>query len=135
MVRRTFLLLTCWILIAECISLSGQTDPANGIQPFSTNQLGLDLASDNINVQIPILNKPTFSYRLLGNSHYFAAVNTNTFTASWNRPVALYGQMSGMVGLTWAAPGRDVLIVGFASIRPIARDQKLARDSSTTDGC
>jgi RHS repeat-associated protein len=61
------------ILILSLVA-AAQSDPAAGIQPFSTQVGGqydsIDLASSNINLIIPILNKNgkfPFKYQLVGN--------------------------------------------------------------------
>jgi YD repeat-containing protein len=78
-----------------------QTDPAAGIQPFSTNRFGVDLATSNINVEIPVRDKLGFPYSLVQNSHAYAyeyTVSGQSF-ASWGINYKMQGQPA--MGATW----------------------------------
>ncbi len=65
-----------------------QSDPSAGIQPFSTQVNdqydSIDLASSNIYLSIPILQKNgkfPFSYQLVGNFHVYPVFNNEDFWA------------------------------------------------------
>jgi RHS repeat-associated protein len=79
LVLRTILLL---VVLVGCANAQ-VSDPAAGILPFSTHVSGpvdsLDLATDNIHINIPIRSKTgaiPFSYALIGNSHAYTFTST-----------------------------------------------------------
>jgi YD repeat-containing protein len=77
-----------------------QNDPSAGIQPFSTNQFGVDLASGNINLSIPLRSKSTMSVNLVGNYHVFVDQNTNAVSSN----VSLVSTASSLLGYRVGAP-------------------------------
>jgi hypothetical protein len=87
-----------------------QTNPTAGIQPFSTNQFGIDLATSNINLSIPIRSKPTLSLAL-----------STTFTPYQNASspgLALRVSSSGMLGYTVASTVTVTTVCGTTEGKP-----------------
>jgi RHS repeat-associated protein len=79
-----------------------QSDPAMGMQLFSTNHFGIDLASSNVNLSIPVrskIGKLPFSSMFVGNYHAFQAANSWAVTsglAMYVSPIVnLHGTISG----------------------------------------
>jgi RHS repeat-associated protein len=83
-----------------------QSDPAAGIQLFSTNNFGIDLASSNVSLQFPArskVGKLPFSSTFVGNSHAYFAIGTNwgvnnTFGIYISPLVTVEGAVSGSCG-------------------------------------
>lgn len=100
MARFTFGLSIVLLLV---VSLSfAQSDPAAGIQLFSTNDFGIDLATSNINVSIPGRSKAgklPFSSVFNGNYHVYQSGSNwgvNSGIAIFVSPlVSLHGTISG----------------------------------------
>ena len=91
------------LLLTTLVSLAGyaQNDPAAGVQMFSTNNFGVDLASSNINVNIPIrakVGKLPFSYSLVLNSHAWLNIGVQ-----WLVDGGLIGTPAGLLGTSVAA--------------------------------
>jgi hypothetical protein len=68
--KATFLVSALAMAVTLAVGAYAQ-DPAAGIQLFSTNSFGVDLASSNINFSIPIRSKSYFNYSLMSNSHAY----------------------------------------------------------------
>jgi hypothetical protein len=70
-----------------------QGDPATGVQMFSTNDFGVDLATGSLNINIPLRSKPTLSIALVGSFHAYIDQN-----GVWAVNVGLKPSGSGLLG-------------------------------------
>jgi RHS repeat-associated protein len=79
-----------------------QNDPVAGVQPFSTNSFGIDLATSNINLSIPLRSKLTGSISLVSNSS--AYLNGGT-PSRWAVGTPLSSVDTAIMGYTFAYTG------------------------------
>jgi RHS repeat-associated protein len=66
---------SAFLLSFSPVKAFAQGDPAAGVQLFSTNNFGVDLATGNISVMIPLRSKSTLSIALIGNFHPYLDPN------------------------------------------------------------
>jgi RHS repeat-associated protein len=92
-------ILSCLVGVA-----ASQVDPAAGVLPFSTQQLGVDLATGTVHVSIPVrskVGKIPFSFSLEGNFDIFKYVIPTGGTPQWWENASLIGQPGQAV--SWGA--------------------------------
>jgi hypothetical protein len=91
------------LFVLAPFSLS-QSDPGAGIQLFSTNHFGIDLASSNVNIQAPArskIGKLPFSSMFVGNSHaYFKSTTQWGVNSTFGIYISPLLSASGTVGGT-----------------------------------
>src|SRR4029077_16647650 len=75
----------CFFLLSS--TLFAQTDPSTGVQMWSANEFGIDLATSAVNIQIPVRSKAgpiPFSSFFVGTSHAYIGTTGNGKTIGIN---------------------------------------------------
>ena len=127
------------ILVGLAQTGSAQVDPLAGIQPFSTQSLGVDLASSQVTQRIPIRNKNglvPFNYSVISGWHFFKYDDSGTWYwglgGSGGNGLGLMG--SGL-GLTETLCSSDYWTFSNLSLRDSTGTLHMFPTTFTINGC